>query len=202
MVVEEFTISEGNDGTSLGTFGNELNHIARVANGSDNYAESPIRVFLNSKNPMTWYEATKYDVPPTWWKTPQGFMEGLEDDFLSVVGEVIVPCVSNSEYESPDSKYTKGEKYILKDKFYIASVREVTGNTAEYADDGTSQFAYYVGCAAIDRAKYAGGITYAWWTRSPFKTLTGNVHDVTAAGLITAHHPRYNFGIAPVCTIV
>ena len=203
-VIETVSITEGNGGTNLGTFGEGLNHIKRVSEGSDNYAESAIRQFLNSSKPMNeaWAGYTKYDLAPSWWGTEDGFMLGLDEDFLSVVGEVIVPCATNSEYECPVSKYEKGTKYILKDKFYLASAREVMGDSSSYVDDGTSQFTYYVGSDSVDREKYQGGTPYAWWTRSPYKTLTANVQDVTAAGLLSAHYPRYNFGIAPVCTIV
>lgn len=203
-VIETFAISAGNGGTSLGTFGADLNHIKRVSDGSDNYAESAIRQFLNSAKDMSvaWVEQTKYDVAPNWWGSRKGFMAGLDEEFLSVVGEVVVPCATNSEYESPDSRYTKGTKYTLNDKFYLASVREVMGDSSSYIDDGTSQLPYYIGSKGVDRYKYADGVAYAWWTRSPYKTLSSNVQDITASGTLSAHYPWHPFGIAPVCTIV
>ena len=203
-VIETFSITAGSAGTSIGTFGDGLNHIARVSDGSDNYAESAIRQFLNSSAAMSesWVSQTRFDVAPAWWGSQNGFMGGLDDEFLAVIGEVEVPCVSNSQYESPDWSYAKGAKYALKDKFYLASVREIVGTGSNYADDGTTQFTYYVDSNGVDRIKYAGGVGYAWWTRSPYKTLTANVHDVTAGGLISAHYPRHGFGISPVCTIV
>ena len=45
---ESVAITSGNGGTSLGTFGTELNHSHRVSYGSNNYKESAIRQMLNS----------------------------------------------------------------------------------------------------------------------------------------------------------
>ena len=131
--IESVTIGEGDprnggiETTYLGTFGMELNDVSRVAEGSNNYKESAIRQFLNSSSAAgsVWSPQTKYDRPPLEVASLAGFMKGLDDDFLSIVGEVVVPCAANNIYESPDSTTAKGEKYTVSDKFYPVSQREI-----------------------------------------------------------------------------
>lgn len=198
------TFVKGDGGTNLGTFGVELNHVQRVGGGSDNYKESAIRQFLNSsaEGGTVWTPQTKFDRAPAWASSRAGFVAGFDDDFLSVIGEVIVPCATNSAYESPDSTTTIGQRYTLKDKFYLASVREIMGDVSSYVEDGSTQFTYYNNSNSIDRLKYIEGAAYSWWTRSPYKLQPSVVQDITASGGISSHHTRYNFGISPVCTIV
>lgn len=145
VVAESATITFGNGGTSLGVFGKELNHTQRVSYGSDNYKESAIRQFLNSPSVAggVWVAQTKFDRPPSWVNTLAGFMGGFDDDFLSVVGEVVVPCATNNTYESPDSTVAKNTRYTINDKFYLASQRELFGVGADTVEDGTLQFPYY-----------------------------------------------------------
>lgn len=197
-------ITLGNAGTNLGTLGVELNNTRRVYGGSDNYRESAIRQFLNSSAVAgkVWVAQTKYDVQPNWAESKAGFLNGLDAEFLAVVGEVSVPCATNTSYESTDSTVTIGDTYTVTDKFYLASTQEIIGNHQSYADDGTSQFPYYKGSTEVDRIKYRGNSAVSWWTRSPYKTLTGVVGDVTGEGKMSNHYPLYNFGIVPVCTIV
>lgn len=197
-------ITLGDGGTNLGTFGVELNHTRRVGGGSDNYGESAIRQFLNSSGDVgdVWTPQTKFDRTPTWNGTVRGFAHGLDTDFLAVIGEVVVPCGANTVYESPDSTTTIGKKYTVKDKFYLASAREIMGDATSSVDDGTVQFTYYNGADAVDRVKFTSGTPSSWWTRSPYKTLPAVVQDITGVGNITSHYPSHSFGISPVCTIV
>lgn len=199
-----YKLTLGNEGTNLGTLGVELNHTRRVYGGSDNYRESAIRQFLNSNAEANnvWVAQTKYDIEPNWAGSKAGFLKGLDAEFLAVVGEVIVPCATNTSYEGTDSTVTIGETYTLTDKFYLPSMQEIIGTHKSYMDDGTSQFPYYEGSTEVDRIKYISNSAVSWWTRSPYKTLTGVVGDITLEGKASNHYPQYNFGIVPVCTIV
>lgn len=203
-VIEDLPITSGNGGSSLGTFGKELNHAHRVSYGSDNYKESAIRQFLNSSAEAgsVWCPQTKFDTCPDWVTSRAGFVNGLDDNFLAVVGEVVVPCATNAVYESPDSTVTIGSKYTVKDRFYLASMREIVMGITTVADDGSSQFTYYNNAESVDRVKYADGGAYAWWTRSSYNNQASPVSDITATGGVTNHYAHHPFGISPVCTIV
>jgi len=109
--VTTIAATEGDGGTSLGTFSVEgvavplsgtpasmltltidgtdyrcygLNSIHRVAYGSNRWAHSPLRKYLNSYG-FGWYEpATVFSLPPAY-KDRQGFMSGLPESLLAHV---------------------------------------------------------------------------------------------------------------------
>ena len=197
-------ITKGNGGTSLGTFGAELNHLHRVSYGSNNYKESAIRQFLNSSSPKgsVWVPKTKYDRPPSWKDSFAGFAGGFDADFLSVVGEVVVPCSTNNTYESPDSTTVKGGKYNVVDKFYLASQNEVYGTMLDIVADDSVLLPYYEGATNADRIKYMGGVTGNVWLRSAHYQHTRAVRIVGSDGSLNNGLANNALGFAPVCTIV
>ena len=205
---ETVAITLGNGGTHLGIFGVELNNIRRVPYGSNNYKESAIRQFLNSSAEAgsVWIPQTKFDRPPSWMTNLAGFVGGLNDEFLAVIGKVIVPCAANDIYESPDSTVVKGEKYTLSDKFYLASQNEIFGMASGSANDGSVLFPYYNGATNADRIKhrlmYGSGQPTAWRSRSPFTVSSISVLGVAADGSEGQIIANDNLGCVPVCTIV
>ena len=203
-VTESVAITSGNAGTSLGTFGEELNHSHRVSYGSNNYKESAIRQFLNSPSAAgsVWTPQTKFDRPPSWMTSLAGFAGGFEDDFLSVIGEVVVPCAANNTYESPDSTVVKNTKYTVTDKFYLASQREIFGTTSDTVADDSVLFPYYEGATNADRIKYRDGSAAGWWLRSAYSWSAYNVRIVYSDGSLTNTSALSAHGFAPACTIV
>lgn len=201
--MEIAVISKGNEGTSLGTLGVELNNLHRIVFGSNNYKESAIRQFLNSSSPAgsVWKPQTKFDRSPGM-ITLEGFMKGLDSDFLAVVGEVIVPCASMGTYESPDSTIVAGTKYTVTDKFYIASQHEIFGTTTGNVTDESVLFPYYEGATKADYIKYRQGVAGKWWTRTPYHGNASNVNYVESTGDIGNANARSSYGCSPICNIV
>lgn len=200
---ESAAITIGKGGTSLGSFGIELNNIRRVPYGSNNYKESAVRQFLNSASELgkVWSPQTKFDRPPSWVNNLAGFVGGLDDEFFAVIGKVIVPCVANDIYESPDSTVVKGTKYTVSDNFYLASQTEIFGTTSGTAD-GSVLFPYYKGAVNADRIKYRSGSATGWRSRSPFTVSPISVQGVNADGSAAQIIANDNLGCVPVCTIV
>lgn len=202
---EMVSITSGNAGMNLGSFGVELNHVHRVSYGSNNYKESAIRQFLNSSDTMgnVWTPRTQYDRPPNWVTSLDGFMAGLGDEFLSVVGRVVVPCSANNTFESTDSTTIKGGKYTVFDKFYLASQTEIFGDSSPDEKDDSMLLPYYEGSTDADRVKYdSDGVARRCWTRSPLSTHATALHTVGSAGDRTYTATHDNCGVVPVCTIV
>lgn len=202
--LETLTITSGSSGTSLGTFGTELNHAHRVSYGSNNYKESAIRQFLNSPAVAgsVWTPQTKFDRPPYWKTTLAGFESGFDSDFLAVVGEVIVPCSANNTYESPDSTVTKNTKYTVTDKFYLPSQKEIFGTTSETVSDDSVLFPYYEGATNADRIKYRDGSAAYWWVRSAYSWTASSVRFVRSDGSLNGNGAVNSGGCSPACTIV
>lgn len=198
---ESVAITAGSGGTNLGTFGEGLNHSHRVSFGSNNYKESAIRQFLNSSDAAgsVWTPQTKFDRPPSWLTSLAGYKNGLGQDFLAVVGKVVLPCSANDTYEAPDSSIAKGTKYTLNDEFYLASRAEIFGS--HDVDDGTVLFPFYEGAGNADRIKYRDGSAAPWWLRTPYSGHAHNVRRVNSDGTVGNHNARHSIGLAPACTI-
>lgn len=202
--IESVAITAGSGGTNLGTFGEGLNHSSRVSYGSNNYKESAMRQFLNSSaaKGSVWTPQTKFDRPPSWLTSLAGYKNGLDQDFLAVVGKVVLPCSANNTYEAPDSSITKGAKYTLNDEFYLASAMEIFNTNSDVADD-SKVFPFYEGAGNTDRIKYRDGAAANWCLRTPISWNASHVRLVDSDdGAISNHVAVYSFGLAPACTIV
>ena len=201
---ESVAITSGAGGTSLGTFGTALNHVQRVSYGSNNYKESAIRQFLNSPSAAgsVWTPQTKFDRPPSWMTSLEGFAAGFDDEFLAVVGEVVVPCSTNNTYESPDSAVVKGMPYTVTDRFYLASQSEIFGTTSSIVVDNSVLFPYYEGAANADRIKYKNGSVAYWWLRSAYSWVANSVHIASSDGSLNYYSAVSAGGCVPACTIL
>ena len=199
---ESVAITAGSGGTNLGTFGEGLNHSHRVSYGSNNYKESAIRQFLNSSAAAgsVWTPQTKFDRPPSWLTSLAGYKNGLDQDFLAVVGKVVLPCSANNTYEAPDSSIAKGTKYNLNDEFYLASAREIFNTNWDVADD-SKVFPFYEGAGNTDRIKYRDGSAANWWLRTPNSGSAGIVRLVNSDGTMYHNGASSAHGLAPACTI-
>ena len=200
---ESVAITAGSGGTNLGTFGEGLNHSHRVSYGSNNYKESAMRQFLNSSAAAgsVWTPQTKFDRPPSWLTSLAGYKNGLDQDFLAVVGKVVLPCSANNTYEAPDSSIVKGAKYTLNDEFYLASAREIFNTNWDVADD-SKVFPFYEGAGNADRIKYRDGSAAYWWLRTPYSGHAYIVRLVPSDGTMDNFTAANATGLAPACTIV
>lgn len=203
---ESVAITSGSGGTNLGTFGEgAINSIHHVSYGSNNYKESAMRQFLNSSAAAgsVWTPQTKFDRPPSWQTSLAGYKAGLDQDFLAVVGKVVLPCSANNIYEAPDSSIAKGAKYTLNDEFYLASRAEIFGS--HDVNDDTVLFPFYEGAGNADRIKYRDGSAADWWLRTPHSGNAYYVRIVYSDGTLdssSASNAYTAVAIAPVCTIV
>lgn len=199
---ESVAITTGSGGTNLGTFGEGLNHSQRVSFGSNNYKESAMRQFLNSSAAAgsVWTPQTKFDRPPSWLTSLAGYKNGLDQNFLAVVGKVVLPCSANNTYEAPDSSIAKGTAYTLNDEFYLASRAEIFGS--HDVNDGTVLFPFYEGAGNADRIKYRDGSAAAWWLRTPESVSAVIVRLVGSNGIVNYNRAYGAYGLAPACTIV
>ena len=80
-VLETVTLTEGSEGTSLGTTNGSspnVNHMHRAIFGSNNYAQSAVRQWLNSAAVAgsVWTPTNVFDRPASWATSYNGFMHG------------------------------------------------------------------------------------------------------------------------------
>lgn len=209
--LETVTLTEGSEGISLGTTNGSspnVNHMHRAIFGSNNYAQSAVRQWLNSAAVAgsVWTPTNVFDRPASWVTSYNGFMHGLPADFLAVVQPAVLACCTNSlfEVESLDSTaFAINQLYSLKaDKFFLLSRPEIFGGwDSASCKDGT-QLEYYNGLTATERIKRdaAGTARYAW-LRSPTLSSAGDARAVHASGGVCSSGAYNNNGVAAACII-
>lgn len=209
--LETVTLTEGSEGTSLGTTNGSspnVNHMHRAIFGSNNYAQSAVRQWLNSAAVAgsVWTPTNVFDRPASWATSYNGFMHGLPADFLAVVQPAVLACRTNSlfEVESLDgTAFAINQLYSLKaDKFFLLSRPEIFGDwdSASYKD-GT-QLEYYNGLTATERIKRdAAGTARTAWLRSPYPSYASIARIVTSSGGVYNGNACNGYGVAPACII-
>lgn len=211
--IEQVSVTEGTDGQNLGNltiagdFSNNLNSIHRVRFGSNNYKESAIRQWLNSSAAAgsVWKPQTKWDRPPAWAATTAGFMNGMDADFLAVIGKTHIIVARNTVCEG-------GGYDEMDDYFFLLSGREVyMGNEVASVIEG-EPYPYYSDYSDLsapstgadsNRIKYRGGTAQYWWLRTP---TSGGVRVVRSvyypAGGLDTDYALNSRGVAPACNII
>ena len=206
---ETAILTEGNGGTYLGTTDGTggMNHFHRAVLGSNNYAQSTIRQWLNSaeKAGSVWKQKTKFDRRPTWANTLNGFMHGLPAEFLEVVQPAAIPCRTNSIFEinsSDGTAFSTDQVYNLEDKFFLPSRPEIYGNWDSTSYKDGELLAYYNGFTDTERIKRdEGGSARYSWLRSPDSAYACGVRDVNASGALGSYAVYVAYAVAAACII-
>lgn len=184
--VETVAVTEGSGGTNLGTADGKtanMNHTHRVRYGSNNWKESSIRQALNTNKAKGtfWTPQTKFDRPPSWNSSLDGFMLGLPAEFLAICAEVDHVTKTNGVYEVSDNL---NSQYTTRDKFWLPSYSEIFGGSENGVADGT-QYPFYKNAANVDRIKRnASGAARNWFLRSPYPWIAHNVRLVGTDGAL------------------
>ena len=208
-VIETVSVQEGSEGTPLGTADgtvSDLNHIHRARYGSNNWAESDLRMRLNSSAAPgeTWTRQSKFSRKPSWADTESGWLRGVDPDFLSVLGEVKKVTALNTLTDGGGSKTST-------EKIFLLSRSEVYGSFENSVDEGAA-YPYYKNYSDFaskndgndtNRIKYqSNGTPYYWWLRVPNTGNASHVRIVYPTGAIHNGNAGSSYGLAPACCIV
>lgn len=208
VISQTATISSGSSGTKLGVLAAggdpevaDLNSVQRCCFGSNNYAQSNIRQYLNSDAVAgaVWKSSNKFDMAPSWNASQPGFLTKLPDEFLAIVNPVTISQDTNTVFEVD---YTKSSSYALKDKFWLPSRFQIYG-TKESAELGEIQWDYYKGSADIDKIMYDnGGTARGQWLRSPNVGSAYYARVVASStGALYGYGAYGSLAVAPACEI-
>lgn len=207
--IESVSVTEGTDGTNLGTAdGNsaDMNHAHRIRYGSNNWAESAMRQHLNSNKAAgaVWIPKTKFDRPPNWAANTAGWMNGIDEDFLTAIGETKKVTCRNNTTDGGGSDTTS-------DKFFLLSRREAfMGDEVSDVIEG-EPYPYYSEYSDYEkpntgadknRIKYRNGAAQYWWLRLPYAWDGSGVRLVNPGGSLNSNGASNTFGVAPACNII
>jgi hypothetical protein len=199
---ETVTMTEGSDGTDLGSVASTLtgtatNSIQRALLGSNNWSQSAARQYLNSDKATGayWTPKTKWDRPPGYVATTAGFLKGLDNDFVSVLGKVTKTTSQNTVTDGGGGIQSE-ELVFLPSRSEIYGSAEITG-----VNEGAI-YDYYKNATDADRIKYQGTAARIWWLRTPLDSLAYHVRNVSSSGVLNSNYAYIAYGLAPACCIV
>ena len=201
--IESAVMAEGDGGTDLGSLtsagtpASNINSIQKALLGSNTWKESAQRQWLNSDKAAgsVWTPQTPYDRPPTWASSSAGFMNGMEEEFLSVVAQTTYVTCRNTVSDG-------GGSDTCTDKFFLPSRKEIFGaDEVSGVSEGT-QYQYYVGSTDADRIKYRAGSARAWRLRTPYAPHATSVRSVGSSGaLYYINSASTAIGLSAACII-
>lgn len=198
VATETATLSEGTGGTELESPSFEddptgnANSILHGVNGTTTYKNSPLRQLLNSSASAgnVWTPANKFDRPPTWASSIDGFMHDMDTNFINAMGSINFVTASN-----------QNASYQLDDKIFLPSYTEISG-IANYNVYEGNQYQFYVDADANKRKKYTSdNISRTWWLRSIGPYSIANTRFVTQNGNYDYGSPTGSYYISPACHI-
>ena len=208
--IETVSVAEGEAGTAMPTLHatattENTNCVHRMRYGSNNWAESGLRQWLNTDGAAnTWWEPKSVFDRPTG-ASNAGFLKGIDPAFLDVIGEVV-----KTTQQSISDGYGHNTST---ERFFLLSRPEVYAGTEHSADGADGKVYEYYGAgysylaspgtgADSNRIKYRSGSATYWWLRTPHSTYGGYVRRVNPTGSLNNYLAYDSFGVAPACVIV
>lgn len=211
--IETVSITEGNEGTNLGTMSfaakdGVLNSMQSVAYGYNHWGKGAVRQWLNSPEPKGawWKPQHKWDRPPAELSTKAGFMSGFTDDFLSIIKPVRVRTAANTVTDD-------GALYDTYDRFFIPSLEEMfikpqiagEGEAWAYwkeASKRTEPIPWNIaGAAPITYALNAKTSPQFVRLRSAYRGCSHLTWFVSSTGGVSGDIAYYSNRLSPACVI-
>ncbi|MBQ6065247.1 MAG: hypothetical protein IJK89_00360 [Clostridia bacterium] len=211
--IDSVGVSSGTSGTYLGQltttgdFANNRNSITSVRFGSNNYKESAIRQWLNSSATAgnVWTPKTKFDRPPSWAATADGFMHGMDPDFLSAIGKTHLVTARNTVNDGGGFDETD-------DFFFLLSKRQVYGGDETASVSEGNVYPFYgdhsdlpsAGTGAdANRIQYdvLGSAVY-WWLRTPVLAYSSATRLIYPNGSVSSTGAFNSSCVCPACNII
>ncbi|MBQ1838658.1 MAG: hypothetical protein II127_03475 [Ruminococcus sp.] len=201
-------LSQGTGGTDLGTTGSgNLNHVHRILGGNNNYAQSAARQLINSAEAAgdVWAPVSKFDRPPSWATSLEGFARVLDPEFLAVVETAAIPCRTSNVFEAASldgTQFATASTYTLYDKFFLLSRPEIFGDWDSASIKDGVQLEYYVGLSNAERIRRdKNGSARDCFLRSPYPGHASIVRDLNSGGVLGSGIASNSYGVAPACII-
>ena len=181
-----------------------FNHIHRARYGSNNYAQSGIRQYMNATTTNWWTPQTIFDRRHSL-NSSTGILGTLNTDFVNVLATPSITNIANNtfEYQSLNGDtFTLDTEYTIDtDKLFLLSHSEVNLSTSPTL--GTV-LDYYIDADNTKRIKYDrtnNSTARYWWFRAPFPTYTNFVHICNTSGALGNNLASNGHGCVPACII-
>ena len=170
-----------------------------ISYGYNRWSHSGIRQFLNSDGERGnwWTPAHVGDAAPSIHTTKEGFLSGLEPDFLAVVNKVKVGTSLNTVTDDGSTEYTYDRFFLpsMQEMCFTPDVAGAEGHNWEYIRTASSQ--------ANARKIIPMGSTSAayWWLRSAYRSNSNYVRYVNTSGSSINSNANTTNRCVPACVI-
>lgn len=181
-----------------------FNHIHRARYGSNNYAQSGIRQYMNATTTNWWTPQTIFDRRHGL-NSSTGILGTLNTDFVNVLATPSITNIANNtfEYQSLNGDtFTLNTEYSINtDKLFLLSHSEV--NLSATPTLGTV-LDYYIDADNNKRIKYDrtnNSTARYWWFRTPIPANANYVRACSTLGALSNANASSNGGCVPACII-
>ena len=181
-----------------------FNHIHRARYGSNNYAQSGIRQYMNATTTNWWTPQTIFDRIHSL-NSSTGILGTLNTDFVNVLATPSITNIANNtfEYQSLNGDtFTLNTEYTINtDKLFLLSHSEV--NLSASPTLGTV-LDYYIDADNTKRIKYDrtnNSTARYWWFRTPNPTNARDVRNCSTSGALNSNSASSGLGCVPACII-
>lgn len=166
-----------------------INNVERARYGSNNWEQSAIRQWCNSKakKGSVWTPKNIFDRPPSWATTLDGFMHGLDPHLVSAISKVKKTTLLNNVCDG-------GGNITTEETCWLMAMGEmgVNGFSAE-----GSQYEWYkqlLGGTIADLSTHteliktdSAGAPQYWWLRSHNTSNASDSRNVGTSGIVGNH---------------
>ena len=201
----------GDTGTLLGTatardpqykVGDEVNFTERQFYGSNRYAKSVSKMWLESDAPGAasgavaswWRKLTDFDMPVK--STMPGFLHGIDPEFVSCIAKT---TRRTAKAIADGYGYEDTEELVFLPSMTEMGYGQNNGVQETMVIDGTPEaapFELFDGVSNDDRIKTYTGTARYWWLRSPHPSVANLPRNVTPAGALYNGNGAFNsFGV-------
>ena len=214
------SLSEGSDGTDLGTISSSIvygsanpNNLQRAAYGYNRWSQSAMRQWLNSDAAAGswWTPQNPFDRPPKQHATTRGFKAGLDEAFLHILKPVKVKTALNTVTDSgigtSEDTYDMFFCSSLEEEYIVPQLADVEGPYWEYWKQRlglTSPQTQGVGRANAFHIRYgydAKTTAQSVRLRSASRGGAGTTWGVTSTGNAYYHNATNARRPCPACVI-
>lgn len=216
---ETLTVTEGTEGTSLGTLSSStkyatsgVNNMQRVSYGYNRWSQSAMRQRLNSAAAAGkwWTPQNPYDRRPAQLETLPGFMAGFDEGFLNIIKPVKVTTalntISDSEIGTTEDTYDTFFLPSLEQEYIVPQLAGAEGEYWTYwkrrlglsspqptgnADPNTNHIRYNYRTKAAQLCRL----------RSAARGNANSAWYVTSSGYASSNNAAHAYWAAPACVI-
>lgn len=211
--IEEVAVTSGNEGTYLGTMmltaaGEDgLNCMHRVGYGSNRWATSALRQYLNKSGDNWWTSQTDFDIRPDQY-AKKGFMTGFDAEFLNAIKPIKVTTALNTV-----EGYENATEDTF-DTFFLPSLEQMNVQPQLAGVEG-SYFEYWRSRLGLN--KFAGWHPNVYDAfkilalnssspqhvrlRSALRGVAYYAWHVFSSGYVFNNYASYAYRFSPVCVI-